>query len=225
MKSPVIAIDGTAASGKGTLARQLAARLGFAYLDTGKLYRYIGWRVLEEGGRPENTEQATLMAERLKDYLKPEELSNPVLQGDEAGQAASKVAAIPAVRKALLAYQKEFAEHPPAGAQGVIMDGRDIGTIVCPDADVKLYIDARDEIRAQRRTKELQSAGIPVKYEAVLTDMRERDGRDASRKEAPMQAAADAIILDTSDMDITDVLAKALSLIEEKTGLKAGQNA
>lgn len=225
MKPIVIAIDGTAASGKGTLARKLARILGFDYLDTGKLYRYIGWRILEEGGNPANIEQATFIAEKLKDYLKPVELSNPVLHSDEAGQAASKVAAVPAVREALLAYQKEFAAHPPSGAAGTILDGRDIGTVVCPQADVKLYIDARDEIRAQRRTKELQSAGIPVKYEAVLADMRERDGRDAGRETAPMKAADDATILDTSDMDIDDVLAKALSVIENKTGLRANQNA
>lgn len=225
MAPVVIAIDGTAASGKGTLGRKLASLLGLDYLDTGKLYRYVGWRVLEEGGNPSNPDLAAMMAEQLKDILKPDELQNPVLQGDEAGQAASKVAVVPAVREALLAYQRNFAKSPPDSDKGVILDGRDIGTVVCPEADIKLYIDAKTEIRAERRTKELQSGGIPVTYEAVLADMRERDDRDAGRKAAPMKAASDAIVLDTSEMAIEDVLDKALFLIKEKTGLTVCRNA
>lgn len=210
----IIAIDGTAASGKGTLAKRLADKLGFAYLDTGKLYRYVGWAVIQDGNDPADPDSAAAKAQQLKTTLKPQDLQSPDLQKDEAGQAASKVAAIPAVRDALLSYQKDFAQNPPDGARGAILDGRDIGTVVCPEADIKLYIDAKTEIRAERRTKELQSKGIPVIYEAVLTDMRERDARDAGRKTAPMKPAPDALILDTSEMSIEDVMDKALSYIK-----------
>ncbi len=216
MTYPVIAIDGTAASGKGTLAKKLAAALNFAYLDTGKLYRYVGMSVLQKGGDPANEDAAIAMAQALQGSLDPQALQDPALQTDEAGQAASKVAAIPAVRSALLEYQRTFAKAPPNGFEGAILDGRDIGTIVCPDACLKLYIDAKTRIRAERRHKELQSKGFSVKYDAVLADMQERDARDAGRETAPMKPADDAILLDTSNMGIDEVLDKALALAREK---------
>lgn len=215
----VIAIDGTAASGKGTLARKLAEKLDFAYLDTGKLYRYIGYALVIADENPEDERCAVAAANDLKDNLKPEELQNPALTSDEAGQAASKVAAIPAVRAVLLNYQKTFANSPPNNKKGAILDGRDIGTIVCPDANLKFYVDAAIEIRADRRHKELQSKDISVTYDAVLADMRERDKRDSERETSPMKPADDAIILDTSEMGINDVLEKAESLIKDKLSI------
>ncbi len=214
-KTPVIAIDGTAASGKGTLARKLAQALGFAYLDSGKLYRYVGYSMVLQGQNPENEELAIAMAAQLKDRLNPENLQDPALSNDEAGKAASQVGPHQKVRDLLLDYQRDFAANPPNNAKGAVLDGRDIGTVVCPNADLKLYIDANVEIRAKRRHKELQSNGISVTYDAVLADMQERDRRDASRATAPMKPADDAIMLDTSDMGIDEVLEKALSLAGE----------
>lgn len=215
-KKPVIAIDGTAASGKGTLARKIAQDLGYACLDTGKLYRFVGYAVLTAGENPSNEMAAIDAANALKQNLNPDSLQSPALETDEAGQAASQVAVIPGVRTALLNYQKDFAKNPPNGAKGAILDGRDIGTVICPDADVKLYVDAATEVRAERRHKELQSKGISVTYDAVLADMRERDQRDASRTAAPMKPADDAIVLDTSTMTAAEVLEKALSLIKDR---------
>jgi len=220
----LIAIDGTAASGKGTLARILAEKLDLACLDTGKLYRYVGWQVLQSGGDPGDARAAIQTAKTMKDHLKLSLLSNPALQSDEAGQAASKVGAVPEVRAALLDFQKDFAVNPPllAGgkaAKGAILDGRDIGTVVCPQADVKLFIDANIEIRAQRRMKELQSKGLSVTYEAVLEDMRQRDARDADRPAAPMKPAQDAAVLDTGRMTIEEVVETALTIIRSKTGI------
>ncbi len=215
MTLPVIAIDGTAGSGKGTLAKSLAKKLGFAYLDSGKLYRYIGFSLLRAGKDPENEALAIETAQKLKVNLKPEDLQDPSLSSDEAGLAASKIAIMAEVRKSLLDYQRQFAQTPPENATGAVLDGRDIGTIVCPNADIKLYIDADIEIRAERRHKELQSNDISVTYDAVLADMRERDQRDASRKVAPMKPAIDAIMFDTSKMSIDEVLETALSVIRK----------
>lgn len=215
-KKPVIAIDGTAASGKGTLAKQTAEIFGFAHLDTGKLYRYIGYAVLQAGEDPANKDAAIRAAERMKDDFMPEALQDVALTGDDAGQAASKVAAFPEVRAILLDYQRNFAKNPPQDAQGAVLDGRDIGTVVCPSADVKLYIDAKTEVRARRRHKELQSKGISVTYDAVLADMHERDSRDAGRQTSPMKPADDAVIIDTSDFSIDDTLNAALTAIRDK---------
>lgn len=206
----IVAIDGTAASGKGTLARRLAERFGFAYLDTGKLYRYVGYSVLRDGGNPADEATAIAKAEALKETLKPEDLANPALSGDDAGQAASQVAAIGGVRQALFDYQISFAQNPPLGKSGAILDGRDIGTVICPHAHLKLYIDAKTEIRAERRHKELQSKENPVTYRAVLADMRARDARDSERAHAPMKPADDAYVIDTSEMGIDEVVEKAL---------------
>ena len=213
MSIRVIAIDGTAASGKGTLARRLARQLGYAYLDTGKLYRYVGYSIVRDGNDPADEATAEEKARGLEGHLNSDMLADPVLTSDIAGDAASKVAVFDGVRAALLDFQRNFAAKPPENAKGAILDGRDIGTVICPDADLKLFIDANVEIRAKRRYKELQSKEIPVTYGAVLADMRARDARDSGRKNAPMKPADDAIVLDTSEMTAEDVLNKALSLI------------
>ncbi|MEP1276787.1 MAG: (d)CMP kinase [Alphaproteobacteria bacterium] len=207
----IIAIDGPAAAGKGTLARRIARDLGFAYLDTGLLYRATGKRVLEAGADPEDAEAAEAGARALT----PRGLERPDLRTDAVAQAASKVSAVPGVRAALLDFQRSFAAHPPEGAKGAVLDGRDIGTVVCPDADVKLFVTASDEVRAQRRFKELQESGPDVIYARVLEEMRERDARDRSRAVAPLEPAEDAILLDTSDLNADEVFAKALDIIRK----------
>lgn len=217
-KKPVIAIDGTSASGKGTLARALSEFLGFAYLDTGKLYRVVGLTLLNEGKDPGDEAAATHTACELIETLDPESLQNEVLATDEIGKAASLVSAFSPVREALFNYQKNFAANPPNNAKGAVLDGRDIGTVICPKADLKLYITANPDIRAKRRHKELQSKDISVTYDAVLADMLERDARDANREASPMKPADDAIIIDTSDMGIADVLQEARKHAREKLG-------
>lgn len=212
----VIAIDGPAASGKGTIGRAIAKKLNLAFLDTGALYRAVGHIVLSAGHDPADEEQAILAAQTLKNTLQEGDLANPALRSDEVGSAASKVSAIQGVRSALLELQRDFAQNPPEGAAGALLDGRDIGTVICPDADAKLFITASAEVRAQRRYKELQSAGIDVTYGAVLTDMRERDERDSNRSIAPLKPAEDAQVLDTSDLSADEALNQALALIEKK---------
>ncbi len=218
---PVIAIDGPAASGKGTLARQVAARLNFAYLDTGALYRAVALEVLQNGQDPASTVHALHASETLRQKLTapdggPMVLANPQLREDRVGIAASIVADMPDVRAALKELQQAFAAHPGDAYKGAVLDGRDIGTVICPDADVKLFVTAALEIRAQRRLKELQSGGNAATYEAVLKDMRERDARDTARKAAPMKPAQDAMVLDTSGLSQDDVVEKALAVISEK---------
>jgi cytidylate kinase len=198
------------------LARKVAAALEFAYMDTGALYRMVGYTVLERDGDPGEADEARDAAEFLRDYFSPDLLANPKLREDACGQAASKVAVVPAVRSALLDLQKSFAKSPGATFKGAILDGRDIGTVVCPDAPVKLYITASDEVRAERRLKELQSKGLEVTYDTVLKDMRERDARDMAREAAPMKPAADAITIDSSDLGPDEMLDKALSVIKER---------
>lgn len=209
----IVAIDGPAAAGKGTLARKVAEDLNLAYLDTGLLYRATGRAVLDQGGDPSNPEVATKAAEELS----PAMLDNPALRLDETAQAASKVAAITGVRAALLDFQRRFAAHPPAGTLGAVLDGRDIGTVVCPDAPVKLFVTASTEIRAQRRLKELQGRGIDAIYEQVLEDMIDRDARDSQRATAPLKPAEDAITLDTSELTIEQVIEQAKVIISERS--------
>ncbi|MFA5592884.1 MAG: (d)CMP kinase [Micavibrio sp.] len=216
MTHKVIAIDGPAASGKGSLARSLAANLGYAYLDTGALYRAVGHAVLLGGGDPDDARTAIGTAQSLA--IAPEDLQSAALRSDEAGQAASKVAKFAGVREALLSFQKNFAASPPAGFTGVILDGRDIGTVICPDADVKLFITANVEERSKRRFEELQARGINTAYDAVLADMIERDTRDSGREAAPLIAAPDAHIIDTSAMLPDEVVACALEIIVKQTG-------
>ena len=213
----IIAIDGPAASGKGTLARRLAKRLGYAHMDTGALYRAVAYEVLQAGDDPENEAEAlagcVALAEKLGGPTGTLALANPDLRSEECGAAASKVAAIQLVRDALLDIQKDFAVNPGEGYEGAVLDGRDVGTVICPDATCKFYITASDEIRAERRMKELQSLGKAVTKGDVLEDMRARDARDKAREAAPLRVADDAIVLDTSDMDADQVLETALEYV------------
>jgi len=204
-----VAIDGPAAAGKGTLARRLAAAYDLAYLDSGSLYRGTALTLLRDG-LPEP--EAVAAAQKLK----PELLTDPELRAEATGRLASKVAAIPAVRAALLDWQRDFAKHPPAGKRGAVLDGRDIGTVVLPDAMVKLFITASDEARAMRRFKELQEKGEAAIYARVLEDMRERDARDTARSTAPMRPAEDALIIDTSALDADQVFRLAQDYIASK---------
>jgi cytidylate kinase len=201
----IIAVDGPAASGKGTLARRLARHFGYPYLDTGLLYRAVGLAVLQAGGDP--AEEAAAI--RAAQALDPEHLTDPALRGEAAGQAASKVAAIGRVRALLLDFQRAFAANPP----GAVLDGRDIGSVVCPHADRKIYITASLERRAERRFKELRAQDGTIIQDAVLRDMRERDERDTMRAVAPLKPADDAFVLDTTELDAEQAFAAALDFI------------
>jgi len=205
----VIAIDGPAASGKGTLARRIARHFGFAHLDTGRLYRATGLAVLDAGGDPADP----AAAEKAARGLDLGRLGDPRLKGDDVSNAASIVGAIPAVRAALLELQRGFARHPPAAAKGAVLDGRDIGTVVCPGAAVKLFITASVESRAGRRVKELRESGAEAIYGTVLQGMKERDARDSERRVAPLSAAPDAVTIDTTLVDPDQVFERASDLI------------
>lgn len=207
----IIAIDGPAAAGKGTLARRLAAELGFDYLDTGLIYRAVGMKVARSGGDPADV----ALAETAARALAPADLQAGDLRIDAAALAASKVAAIPGVRAELLEFQRRFAAQPPGG-RGAVLDGRDIGTVVCPAAPVKLFVTASVEKRAERRLKELQDKGLAAIYDTVLADMRERDERDSNRSVAPLVPAEDAVLLDTSDLDADQAFAVALGIVNSK---------
>jgi CMP/dCMP kinase len=211
----IIAIDGPSASGKGTLARRLAERFGLAHLDTGSLYRVAGFLVLIRGGDPADPATAEWAAEQVPATLlqDPTLIYGPRLRTEAVGAAASVMATLPAVRAALLSFQRSFAHHPPAPAKGAVLDGRDIGTVVCPDADLKLFITASAESRAERRVKELREAGAPAIYDAVLQDMRERDARDSERRVAPLSVAPDAVTIDTTSLDPEQVFELASDLI------------
>ena len=213
--SAVIAIDGTSACGKGTLARRLARHYGFAHLDSGALYRLVAVGVLRHGGDPASVHDAVRAAREID----PDAINDPALRTAAAGEAASVVAAIPDVRAAVLKFQRDFAAEPPGGARGAVIDGRDIGTVICPGATAKLFIDARPEVRALRRWRELQqtnTAGSLPDLETIKADLLARDRRDRSRVTAPLRQAGDAILLDTSDLDIEAAFAKALALINDK---------
>lgn len=210
MIKPIIAIDGPAAAGKGTLSRNIAAHYTYAHMDTGALYRAVGLTMLETDATAEAAAQA------FAANFHPDQLTNPDLRTNEVAQAASKVAAIPAIRATLLQLQKDFAANPGDQYNGAVLDGRDIGTIIAPDATAKLFITARIDTRAKRRTKELHSKGIDATYAAVLKDMRERDTRDEQRNAAPLKPAQDAYILDTSDLNEAQVFEKALSFIQSR---------
>lgn len=206
----IIAIDGPAASGKGTLARRIAQHFGLHCLDTGSLYRAVARDVARMGLRLDDTWAAVAAARGLD----PATLDDPALRGPKAGDAASVVARIPEVRAALLAYQRAFARRPP----GAVIDGRDIGTVVCPDADVKIFVTASAEERARRRHVELQARGETVDYAAVLADIRARDARDMGRSQSPLARAADAILLDTTELDIEAAFDAAVGSIKRKIG-------
>ena len=205
----VVAIDGPAASGKGTLARRLAARFGLAHLDTGKLYRAAALLALDAGGDPADPAAAEVAARRVTPAL----LNDPRLLSEPVAAASSVVAAVPGVRSTLLAFQRDFAKHPPAPAKGAVLDGRDIGTAVCADAEVKLFITASQEARAARRLKELRERGAAAIYDRVLQDMKERDARDSERRVAPLSAAPDAVTIDTTSLDPDQVFETASELI------------
>jgi CMP/dCMP kinase len=220
-RAVVIAVDGTAASGKGTLAKRLAQHFGFAHLDSGSLYRLVALNLLRAGRHPADDPAAAAAAREID----PADALRHDLRRDDIAEAASIVAAFPRVRAALLDYQRSFAAHPPEDARGAVIDGRDIGTVVCPHADAKLFVDAEAAIRAHRRRLELEGAGNPVSENAVLADILARDERDRSREAAPLKPAPDAILLDTSDLDIDAAFAAALALVEPRIGeaLKARQ--
>ena len=208
----IIAIDGPAASGKGTLARRLARHFGLAHLDTGGLYRAVAWRVLAAGADPADPAAAAAAAQAVR----AEDLGAPRLREEDVARDSSVVAALPAVRQALLAFQRDFARHPPGGEAGAVLDGRDIGTVICPEAEAKLFITATPEARAARRTRELQDRGEPAIYEAVLQDMKDRDARDSQRRTAPLVPADDAFVLDTTELDADAAFAAALGFISRK---------
>lgn len=198
----IIAVDGPAAAGKGTIAKALAQHFGYHFLDTGTLYRRVGLVLLETSDDPRNVKAAVAIAQNLNSHP----YSDLELRTEAVGAAASIVAVIPEVRTALLAYQRNFADQLP----GAVLDGRDIGTIVCPDADVKLFITASSEVRARRRLAELRSYGADVSFDVVLADIRQRDERDRTRAVAPLVSAVDAVVIDTSEMTAEEAIAAAI---------------
>ena len=200
----IIAVDGPAAAGKGTIARALARHFGYHFLDTGSLYRMVGLAALKTGGEPIKAEAAIAAATSLN----PQDFADADLRNEKVGAAASIVAVIPEVRAALLDVQRAFARQQP----GAVLDGRDIGTVICPDADVKLFITASPEVRAARRQKELGSSD----YEAILADIRARDERDSGRATAPLIPAADAVVIDTSSLAIEAAISAAIAAVEAK---------
>jgi cytidylate kinase len=206
----IITVDGPSAAGKGTLARGLAAALGFAHLDTGLLYRAVAFKALAAG----TTETGDMAA--IAKALVPEDLRRESLRAEEISQAASRVAALPEVRAALLAFQRRFADRPPGGEAGAVLDGRDIGTVVCPRADVKFFITASPEARARRRHKELIERGDGRIHARVQQEMVLRDARDSGRVIAPLRPAEDAIVLDTTEMDADAVLETAIQLVASR---------
>lgn len=196
-----VAIDGPAASGKGTISKAIAAAFGFAHLDTGLLYRAVGSELLA-GVEPVDAAR----------NLDPQALENPSLRTPQVAEAASKVAVIPEVRQALFDFQRAFARR----AGGAVLDGRDIATVICPEAEVKIFATASPEIRAERRFKELVGRGIVTEYKDVLEDVRIRDARDTERAAAPLKPAEDALVLDTSEMTIADAVAQATALVQAR---------
>jgi len=202
----IIAIDGPAASGKGTLGKKLAAHYGLRHLDTGLIYRAVA-KALMDAGKQSDDVGAAVAAARALD---PAQFDETALKIPSVGEAASRVSAIPELRAALLALQREFAAKPP----GAVLDGRDIGTVICPNADVKIFVTAAPEIRARRRAAEYRAAGRRITDEAVLADIRRRDERDSARATAPLRQAPDAHLLDTTDMDISTAIRAAIDIVE-----------
>jgi CMP/dCMP kinase len=202
----IIAIDGPAASGKGTLGKHLAAHYGLRHLDTGLLYRAVARALLDAGHRLDDPTRAAAAALSLRLEL----LDEAALKGHAAGEAASVVSAIPEVRAALLQWQRDFAAAPP----GAVLDGRDIGTVVCPQADVKIFVTADPQVRARRRALELREKGQAADESEILADINRRDARDSTRPLAPLKPAADAHILDTSALDVDAVVRHAIGIVE-----------
>ncbi len=202
----IIAIDGPAASGKGTLGKRLAAHYGLRHLDTGLLYRAVAKALLDAGHSPNNQARAVAAA----DAIDPAAFDETALKAHAVGEAASLVSAIPDVRAALLAFQRNFAIKPP----GAVLDGRDIGTVICPHADVKLFVTATPQVRAQRRVLEIQGRGEKADEAAILADILKRDERDTSRATAPLKQAADALLLDTTALDANAAFQAAVEVVE-----------
>jgi cytidylate kinase len=203
-----VAIDGPAAAGKGTIARAVAEEFCFHHLDTGLLYRAVGLQALNRGRGTIDP----IVAEELAKRLKPEDLKDSRLRTSLVAQAASRVAAIPEVRATLLVFQQRFARRDG----GAVLDGRDIGTVICPEAEVKFFVTASDEVRAERRYLELTAKGAETTRERVLIDLRQRDARDAKRETAPMEMAADALLLDTTELSIDAAIARAVAETKQK---------
>lgn len=208
----IIAIDGPAASGKGTLGKMLAAHYGLRHLDTGLIYRAVAKALIDAGNRPDD-ETAAVAAARALD---PAQFDETTLKTHQIGEAASVVSALPAVRAALLAFQRDFAARPP----GAVLDGRDIGTVICPHADVKIYVTAAPEVRARRRAAEYRAQGKIVDEAEVLADILRRDARDSTRLAAPLKQAPDAHLLDTTNMDISTAVRAAIDIVE---AIRAGR--
>jgi cytidylate kinase len=202
----IIAIDGPAASGKGTMAKRLAAHYGLRHLDTGVIYRAVAHALLTAGIDLKDEARAAEAAMTLD----PTTFDNPAFRSHEVGSAASVVSALPKVREALLAFQRQFAGQPP----GAVLDGRDIGTVICPDAEVKIYVVADPKIRAHRRTLEARSRGEPADEAVILADILARDERDQNRAVAPLKQASDAILLDNSHLDIESGVRAAIDIVE-----------
>ncbi len=202
----IIAIDGPAASGKGTLGKRLAGHYGLRHLDTGLLYRAVAKALLDAGKRPDEADAAVAAARALE----PATFDEAALKGPAIGEAASLVSAIPDVRAALVTFQRDFASKPP----GAVVDGRDIGTVICPDADVKLFVTATPEVRASRRTAEYRGQGRDIDQATVLADIVARDARDTGRAISPLKQAADAHLLDTTNMDISTAIRAAIDIVE-----------
>ena len=209
----IIALDGPAAAGKGTLARRLAEAFNLAYLDTGSLYRATGVATLRAGGDPAKESDAVKSAQTLDMSV----FSPSDLRTEQAGVAASQVAAIPGVRAALLDFQRNFAKNPPGGAAGAILDGRDVGTVICPDAPVKIFVIANFDTRVARRVNELREKGEIIIEARIRADMEARDARDSDRSVAPLKPADDAFKLDTSKLNADEVFAQAKAIIELKS--------
>ena len=205
----IIALDGPAAAGKGTLAAKLATHFRLAHLDSGALYRAVALRLRRAGGDPADVESAVRAAQGLT----AEDLADPELRTQRVGQAASVVAAIPDVRRVLIDFQRRFAAHPPGDVKGAVIDGRDIGTVVCPDADAKLFVTASVEERVRRRQSELTGRGVEVSEAAVREELALRDARDRERSVAPLRRADDAHLLDTTNLSIDSAFTDANAFI------------
>ena len=221
---PVIAIDGNAASGKGALARSLAGSLGFAPMDTGELYRLVALRMLENGCDATDENSAVGFARMMRRTFDHRKVAPAALKTNNVSQITSITSAFPLVRAEVLEVQRAFIKNPPDlpggdAAKGSVLDDRDIGTVVCPDAPVKLFVTADAETRAFRRFREMRMSGFVGTYEAVLAEIRERDARDASRAAGPMKAAHDAVILDTTTLSASEVVEAALSHVRGKLGV------
>ena len=207
----IIAIDGPAGAGKGTIAKGIARHYNLAHLETGLLYRALAFKVFENKLNLHDRDQIAALASTIS----LDDLKNKHLRSEEIGNLASKVASLSEVRQALLDFQRNFADTPLSDFNGAILDGRDIGTLVCPQADIKFYITAELEVRAQRRLKELQDRGIKSIYTAVIQNMMDRDLRDESRQQAPLKIANDAYVIDTSNLSPDDALKQAITVIEQ----------